>query len=137
MVFEVLKSTESINDSMLIDSDTTIAYIELDNNEEATIMVRGDVKVWFNDELYKRPSDFPDELRNVFIDGTADYDERVSISNNNWFEIFYKGFSDTVCAENLSDSNLYEALAEHINYVDKKETIPYKYEDYVLMMKGA
>lgn len=76
---------------MELDSGQCVAELEI-GDILASIEVRGDVRVVFNDQSYRASSQFPEELRKLFHDGKADEDERVYIDDNNWFEsfIYYK-----------------------------------------------
>ena len=55
-------------DSMLFDSNTGIAYIRCKTNDGLTVAVhldvRGEVRVGYKGQLYNKPSEFPEELRN-------------------------------------------------------------------------
>lgn len=100
-----------IKDSMQIDSGTTIATLKT-KNHFISLEVRGEVKVWFNPDkngeptngdYYIYPSEFPQELKDLIakkteiyrkdgdnkgIEHTWSLDDRVYMSENNWFEIF-------------------------------------------------
>ena len=97
-----------INDSLLLDSGNIIAqYIAPDEKVMFTLEVMGDVKVYYDDETYKYPSNFPKEL----VEKIKNKDwEGVEVGNNNWFEILeyqksdkgewcWDGYSDVVEAE--------------------------------------
>lgn len=79
--------------SMLVDSNTTLASAEFDINgktEEISIEVRGEVQVLFEGEYFYNPSEFPRELKNLIKSNKWwDTDERVNVFNNNWVELFY------------------------------------------------
>jgi len=80
-----------VNDSMELDSGQCVASLEVDDLL-VCVNVEGYVRVVFENSVYKAPSQFPDELKQLFHDGKAEDDERVFIDNNNWFEsfIYYK-----------------------------------------------
>ena len=84
---------------MQLDSEQTICSLE-DGDYEVTVEVRGEVNVTYKGENYRRPSEFPDELKeriannpNVW-DITAPSGEGVDdgsnlyVGSNNWFELF-------------------------------------------------
>ena len=78
----------NINDSMELESGIEIARLENDKYA-VTLEVRGEVRVVFDDEVYKSVSQMPDELVQLFHDGKAYDDERVYVDMNNWFEVFF------------------------------------------------
>ena len=61
------------------------------NNQslEVTLEIRGDVYVTFKDEVYRTPSEFPDELREIFKQYDYWNNEEIYIGNNNWFEYLF------------------------------------------------
>ncbi len=93
-----------IRDSMQLDSGTVIAEMEMPD-AFVSLEVQGDVRVRFSpeaipsgfDELYTRPSSFPEELmcliageEQAHSKDTENWmnDERVHVFANNWFELF-------------------------------------------------
>ena len=99
-------------DSMLFDSGECIAEMEceFDNGDLCTISleVRGEVKVYFNDEPYRYPSDFPPVLKELIKTNPRWWDEEdyVYVDMNNWFEYIYtvdgehwNSYSDGVMCE--------------------------------------
>jgi hypothetical protein len=134
---------------MQLDSEQNIATLKADDYL-VTIEVRGDVKVWFNPDTsgdpgdgtyYSCPSEFPQELKDIIagdakiyrkdgdisgIDYIWTLDDRVYVSENNWFELFIYDkeddpmpVSDVVDVEGMTPSQvfdtMYEALVEHIS----------------------
>lgn len=131
-----------IKDSMQIDSGTTIAILKT-KNHFISLEVRGEVKVFFNPDksgeptdgdYYTSPSEFPQELKDLIAENTEIYrkdgdtkgiehtwslDDRVYISENNWFEIF-KGKNatdpvpnaDVVDAEGLTPGEILSLMLE-------------------------
>lgn len=82
---------DTINDSMELDSGTTIADMNLSDKSDKWhlhIGVYGDVVVDYKDERYKSSSRMPEELIQLFHDGNANSENGVEIIMNNWFEIF-------------------------------------------------
>lgn len=91
-------SDGKLPDSMCYDSNTNICHYE-DGNDTVDIDVRGYVTVVFNDDVYSHFSDMPEELQNLFINGTAYDDDRVVINENNWYEVFFNDDTDYDVAE--------------------------------------
>ena len=87
--FSYVDSLFNINDSMELDSGQSLAELTM-GDITVEIRVEGYVRVVYEGQTYKCASQFPDELREMFHDGTwKDLDEEVLfIDNNNWFEIF-------------------------------------------------
>jgi hypothetical protein len=76
-------------DSMLSDSDQEVATYELtdaDGGGEVSIQVLGAVLVKFDDEYYESASQMPEELLEIIREGELWNDERVEVTENNWFE---------------------------------------------------
>lgn len=119
--FEPFEDLTNIPDSMLIDSDTEIARLTLDDFvvKYATLEVRGDVIVTFKGERYRTPSEFPEELKELIRNDPNFWDPECSgvyVVNNNWFKAFLWDennqylTSDYVDAENLSADSIKEML---------------------------
>lgn len=64
--YEVLKDLKECVDSMLFDSDTTIAHLIAESKTgikvDVSLMVRGAVSVEYKGKTYHKPSEFPQEL---------------------------------------------------------------------------
>ncbi len=84
--FQLHENMENVKDSMQFDSGTLIAEYH-DNDFSAEIEVLGEVRIIFENEVYKTPSDFPQELQKIIAEGNLYNDERVEVGENNWFEI--------------------------------------------------
>lgn len=82
-------------DSMLFDSGECIAEMEcaFDNGDVCTITleVRGEVKVYFDGEPYRYPSEFPAVLKELIKTNPGCWDEEdyVYVDMNNWFEYMF------------------------------------------------
>ena len=115
-VYEVLSDCV---DSMLFDSDTTIAGITAQSADgcfavSVALMVRGEVSVTFKGKTYRKPSQFPQELKDrirkfpgewdcldgdlkdfnpdamaELFDPNAEDEDDLYISCSNWFEYLY------------------------------------------------
>lgn len=118
----------NINTSMELDSGQELARL-YDGDLCATLKVVGDVRVIYEDEIYKAPSQFPEELMKLFHDGKADKNHGVEIAFNNWFEVFvwkvwkddkgnekldFAGLSDTVDVERNTPGEICGLLADCI-----------------------
>ena len=115
--FSVYKPLAECKESLLIDSDTVIASIEGKTSNELTItvalMVRGSVSVIYEDQVYHKPSEFPEALRKLITNMDAenidigdmtdeqlsaameafdpnDWEPRYEIMLNNWFEYIWR-----------------------------------------------
>ena len=108
--FGCYKNLNECVDSMLFDSDIMIASMECkigNHNIVVTLMTRGSVKVEYKENVYRYPSDFPDELKAKIKNNPNwwDDDEDIYIDENNWFEYIYdhryKGetYSDGIMCE--------------------------------------
>lgn len=108
-----------VHDSMELDSGQSVAELEWDWLM-VELRVCGDVRVVFDGTAYRSPSQFPEELMEMFHKGTADQDERVCIDMNNWFEVFvyekrgdewsWTDWSDIIDADWKSAGDIYDEL---------------------------
>ena len=97
-MFEMYTDLKILPDSMCLDSGEVICSYT-DGNDKVEIEVRGYVTVDFNGERYRRYSDMPKELQELFKNGKAYDDDRVYILENNWYEVFFNGDEDYDVAE--------------------------------------
>ena len=120
----------NVTDSMEFDSGTEIATLSF-GDSEASIMVCGEVRVTFKDELYRKPSEFPEELKEIIRAGHVFDHENVYVGNNNWFAIQFRDGTewdpndDVVDVEGLSKqevfSLMWDALSSHLEHQQPKE----------------
>lgn len=121
-----------IVDSMQLDSDQEIAGMEM-GGVTASLEVRGDVKVWWNEDgspldgdYYTRPSEFPQKLKDLILeDRWYDCDGSVYVSENNWFELFYAlddefVGSDVVDVERMTPIEIFSLLYDTCMEVEKE-----------------
>lgn len=119
--FNAYEDMTNIVDSMQISSGTVIADLKgTDANGKAIdayIIVHGEVSVTFEGEDYDDPADFPVELKKIITQDRLWADERVYVSNNNWFELVVnEGYdAQVIDCEGSCVGTLYESLAEAIN----------------------
>lgn len=123
-----------ISDSLMLSSETTVAKLTY-KGHEATIEVRGDVKVAFNQnedeseapDIYRDISEMPQELKNLISTGEVYADRRVLVDDNNWFELFYKEHAECVDCEYMSPDALKELIFEYVMAYEKH---PDQYDEY-------
>ena len=138
-----------IKDSMQIDSNECIASLTA-GDVTLSLEVVGEVKVFWNEngdpgdgDYYTRPSEFPDKLKDLIagkmticrkdgdtegIEHRWELDDRVYVSENNWFEIFmrdpdnrYGGSASwTVDAEGGTPGELLDLLLGVLDEITKK-----------------
>lgn len=82
-------------DSMLFDSGEQIAAMEYgcgNTHINIYLEVRGEVRVDFDGVTYRRPSEFPDVLKELIKTnpGCWDCEDYVYVDMNNWFEYIYE-----------------------------------------------
>ena len=101
--FEVCEELSQFTDSMLFDSGLAIARMdcEIDGHSIGIDLVTaGHVRVHYKGDIYKYPSDFPEELKEkIKKDRYWDCDKDVLVDENNWFEFIYEDTynGDTFC----------------------------------------
>lgn len=97
--FEINGKLKDYTDSLLFDSGTEVASATFeDNGLEINIILKicGDVRVLYKDIVYKSPSEFPEELKELIKKGEPNDD--LYIDSNNWFE-FICGETEGVYCE--------------------------------------
>ncbi len=123
----------SIRDSMLLDLGTVIATLQK-GDVKISLEVAGDVCVRFDDEWFLRPTEFPQELKDMIATGPTENnneafwwecDDRVYVGNNNWFEAFIEapGYSDGVLVdvEENTVAELFSCLIDIMEQYEKCE----------------
>lgn len=134
-MFECYIDLTDINDSMELESGQEIARYEKDGFV-VTLEVHGDVRVIYDDTSYRSVHSMPEELIEMFHNGTAGTNPDVYIDMNNWFEVFFwerkdnilvwTGLSDVVDYEKSSPEELESLLKDcYTDYL----------EDFFNMMK--
>ena len=89
-IYTQYEDMKPIKDSMQFDSDTEICeYAPADKKVKITIEVRGEVRITYNDEVYTKPSEFPQEIKEIIKNGDLWNTDEVYVGNNNWFELFF------------------------------------------------
>ena len=91
---------------MLFNSETEVANAEFSyKGEHVTIYldVRGEVRVTYKDETYRKPSEFPEELKTLIKENPNLWttDDDVYVDMNNWFE-YLDGVDGYVCESDVS-----------------------------------
>lgn len=124
-----------INDSMELEPGEEIACL-VKGNYEATLEVRGEVRVEYKGVDYSTIAQMPQELKDYFHnknwgldhhigEDEDNEDDEVIVYDNNWFEIFlwekkgkeleWTGIAVVVDAENMEPSRVEEMLEELID----------------------
>lgn len=82
---------KAANDSMLAESGMIAKLdIEVEGKPETIgLYVCGDIRIIYKDEVYKYPSDYPEELTKLINSGKAYNSKDVEIGNNNWVELMW------------------------------------------------
>lgn len=127
--FRLYENTENIKDSLQFDSGTLIAEY-IDNNLSARIEVVGDVRIIFEGDVFKYPSNFSDELKQIVAEGNVYDDERIEVCENNWFEIIVTdntnnteidmGDDPIIAVEGLTAYELKDLLISILNSVKEE-----------------
>ena len=91
--FNVCDYLLGVNDSMELESGQSVAELNVKDEVLIDLRVEGDVRVVFEDQVYKCSSQMPDELIDLFHKGGDEYQNalesgRLYIDDNNWFEVF-------------------------------------------------
>ena len=118
--FNVYIDITNINDSMELPSHTEICNLTVSNNKTSyviSIIVNGDVKVYWDGTCYKDAYDFPNELLQYYHTHDENILENHDFTEdlNNWFEYFiYKndeeiGF-DTIDIEKETSKELFDDM---------------------------
>lgn len=97
-MFNMYVELNKLPDSMCFDSGTNICHYE-NGDDTIDIDVRGYVTVDFDGETYRHFSDMPKELQELFKTNKAYKDDRVLITENNWYEVFFNWDQDYDIAE--------------------------------------
>lgn len=143
--FILFEDLTGINDSMMLDSESCIAVLVTPEGKEATLEVRGEVRVTTHDEngeiigTYRSYSEMPDDLKAKIVDGSYLEDESIYVGNNNWFEFFYD--NGTVCevvdVENSSPSEIYSLMADMIIQIEGRDVVPPSLEVYSITTENG
>ena len=130
--FYLHEDLTNVTDSMELDSGTEIATLSF-GDSEAAILVCGEVRVTYKDELYRKPSEFPEELKEIIRAGHVFDHEDVYIGNNNWFAIQFRDGTEwdsndvVVDVEGLSKqevfSLMWDALSSHLENQRRLEAL--------------
>ena len=83
-VFTCYIDPSECSDSMLFDRDTLVATYGTDEDYIA-LEVNGDVRVVYDDAMYRYASEMPPELRAKFESGNWWDDDEIRVDSNNWF----------------------------------------------------
>lgn len=103
--FEINGDLSQYTDSLLFE-DETIAILKTEKYQ-VTIEVIGDIRIFFKDNLYKCPGNFPNELKEIINAGKVLEHNEIEIINNNWFEI-------DVYEKSSQNENEYELIYDDV-----------------------
>lgn len=123
--FEVFTSVQDIKDSLELDSGTVICELTRNDGSSVSIRVCGEVRIFFKDEIYKTPSEFPKELTER-VRSLSVYDyctDDCFVDYSNWFEAFYNGSfceSDVIEISGMSNYELLIYCAELIKEFERQ-----------------
>lgn len=127
--FRLYENTKNIKDSLQFDSGTLIAEY-IDNDLSARIEVVGDVRIIFKGDVFKYPSNFSDELKQIVAEGNVYDDERIEVCENNWFEVIVidntnnteidMGDDPIIAVEGLTAYELKDLLISILNSVKER-----------------
>lgn len=130
--FYLHEDLTNMTDSMEFDSGTEIATLSF-GDSEASIMVCGEVRVTYKDEVYRQPSEFPEELKEIIRAGHVFDHEDVYVGNNNWFAIQFRDGTEWDPNDNIVDveglskqeifSLMWDALSSHLEHQRRKEEV--------------
>lgn len=92
--FDCEEDLAQYKDSLLFPSEETFiadaAFNDKNGNTVSlSLEVRGAISIYFNEEEYTDPEDYPKELIKIIQAGEAFTHPDVEIGNNNWFEVAY------------------------------------------------
>lgn len=124
--FTIYKNLKECTDSLLFDSETTIAILEIDDCL-LCLETQGEVRIvdTKNQAVYNTPSKFPQELKEYIKSGDiySNPNDKYYVDNNNWFNwTFHKESNlvdDDVCEiqiHNLTEGQLLEKMTEVLNH---------------------
>lgn len=96
---------KGVTDSLLLDSGQEILSGTV-NGITASVRVCGDVDIDWKGQSYRRPSEFPEDLKIVIRKGALGNDKRAYVINNNWFEVIVEDESGQHLQEDVIDLDL-------------------------------
>lgn len=124
--FTVYENLKECTDSLLFNSETTIATLEI-NEYCLCLEVQGAVRIidTSTQEVYKTPSKFPQELKEYIKSGDAFIypNDNYFMDNNNWFNWTFlknnEAIDGDICEiqiNNLTEGQLLDKMTEVLNY---------------------
>lgn len=96
---------KGVTDSLLLDSGQEILSGTV-NGITVSVRVCGEVDIDWKGQSYRRPSEFPEDLKKVIRKGTLGNDKRAYVINNNWFEVIVEDESGRHLQEYVIDLDL-------------------------------
>lgn len=110
--FNIYQDLEKVNaSSLLIESGTEIASLQVDNIY-LSLMCYGEINVCYGDEVYKRPSEYPQIIKDFLLGKIEEKDLKKNfwVADNNWYqaEIFVVTDKENEKLESIDLINGYE-----------------------------
>lgn len=111
-------SLEECVDSLLFDNGTVLASVESDTGIRVSIMVFGEIRLWYKGKLYCRAAAFPEELIDA-IKHATNYSEikDFSIADGTWFEVRVWNRDEYI------DSDIWESAISEKTPADLREEL--------------
>lgn len=141
MDYKVYLALSECVDSMLFDSDTNIAYLSAKTSDgrftaSVDLMVRGEASVTYKGKTYRKPSQFPQELRNRIKahPGSWEYsngEKDLSKLSDEELHFLMEQFDPENCAEE-DDDELYISCNNWFEYIYTVRGEGYEHTDGVL-----
>ena len=99
------ENRKGVTDSLLLDSGQEILSGTIDGIT-VSVRVEGEVDIDWKDRNYRRPSEFPEDLKKAIRKGTLGHDKRAYVTNNNWFEVVVEDESGQHLQEDVAELDL-------------------------------
>lgn len=96
---------KGVTDSLLLDSGQEILSGTIDGIT-VSVRVEGEVDIDWKGRNYRRPSEFPEDLKKAIRKGTLGHDKRAYVINNNWFEVIVEDENGQHLQEDVIDLDL-------------------------------
>ena len=134
--FNIYEDLEKVNaNSLLVESGMEVASLQVDNIY-LSLMCYGEITVCYGEEIYKRPSEYPQEITDYFLGKIQEKDlkQNFYVVDNNWFqdEIFVVADNEEQL-EYISNINEYNDIFDIECRLDNKDS--YSTELYKILLE--